>query len=250
MEQIDQYGLHWTVKERPFEYGGRAVFLKQNALVFGGFLDIKLFWGPYIYVEKVYLREDCKENGVYNLPNAQCFFAPELEPLCNQSGMSNLIHWYHTLHNGFTFSKSAFKQDKEGEYWRMSFTTAIGSREDAFDVAKLFQEVQFSAPNSKMFVSVLKYKYPFLWVHDRAYKLLPQKWTVDDLYNIDKEFYESFKKQYEQLWHDIAESRAQHKPIEITAYEHITNLPVIYTERVTYGVALPTVIARDEERSR
>ena len=46
MVQIQQYGLQWTVKEKPSQFDDRYVFLKQGSgLVFCGRLNISLLWG-------------------------------------------------------------------------------------------------------------------------------------------------------------------------------------------------------------
>lgn len=109
MVQVEEYGLRWTIKEKPNEYNKSRVFLKQGSgLIFTGYLDIKLFWGPYIYTENAYLREDCVDKGIYTLPQAQWFFTPALEPLFYQLGISQYTDWYHKLQNEFTFFKYAF----------------------------------------------------------------------------------------------------------------------------------------------
>jgi len=245
MIQIQQYGLQWTVKEKPNQFDDRYVFLKQcSGLVFCGRLNISLLWGPYIFVDSVYLREKYDENNMYVLPTSQWFIAPELEPLCYQFGLFSYIHWYHTLNDGFTFSKKAFKQNRYDDYWRISLTTATGSLEDAEIVADLFHGVQLTTHSPNMYVDILNDKYPFLCVHRDTYKQLPETWTVNNLYSINKESYESYKKRREYLWHSIVEARAQHKPVKITVSRPNTP-PVVYTEKAIYGITIPTILPND-----
>lgn len=239
MVQVERYGLQWTIKEKPNEYNKSRVFLKQGSgLIFTGYLDIKLFWGPYIYTENAYLREDCVDKGIYTLPQAQWFFTPALEPLFYQLGISQYTDWYHKLQNEFTFFKYAF--DRDNNYWRMSLTTAIGSKEDAQTVAKLLGNIQqFSMLYPNMYLEYSK-GYPFLYVNDNVYNKLPDVWTISDLYNLDKKHYENYKKKREYLWYSIAEARAQHNPVQITAYDNNKN-PILYTEKQMYGLMLPNV---------
>jgi len=248
MVQVEEYGLRWTIKEKPNEYNKSRVFLKQGSgLIFTGYLDIKLFWGPYIYTENAYLREDCVDKGIYTLPQAQWFFTPALEPLFYQLGISQYTDWYHKLQNEFTFFKYAF--DRDNNYWRMSLTNATGSKEEAETVAYLFDGVRFVTQNPRIYVNYIGGRYPFLYVNNDTYKKLPDRWTLNDLYNIDKQFYEDTKKEHEQLWHNIAEARAQHKPAKIIVYDDYKK-PVVYTERIVYGVALPTIVPYEEDLYR
>lgn len=140
MIQIQQYGLQWTVKEKPSQFDDRYVFLKQGSgLVFCGRLDINL--------------------------------------LCE--------------------------------------------------------------------------KYPFLCVHRDTYKQLPETWTVNNLYSMNKEFYESCKKRREYLWHNIAEARAQHKPVKIPVVYNNYSLIQTYSERTTpYGINFPTILMDEENQRR
>jgi len=128
----------------------------------------------------------------------------------------------------------------------MSLTTAIGSKEDAQIVARVLGNAQqFSMLYPNMYVDYSK-GHLFLYVNSLIYRRLPDVWTIPDLYELDKDYYDNYKQKREYLWHSIAEARAQNKPIKITAYDY-TDKPYIYTEQKKYGVAMPSVL---EERTR
>lgn len=250
MKRIEQYGLQWIVSLEFDENDKERVFLKQNGLIFSGGFDISLFWGPHIYINKMYLQENFTKRTPYNLP-PQRFFSKELEPLCHQADRTNPLHWYNTLWNGFAFSKKAFKKDRRSDFWKMSLTAAIGSAKEAEHVVYLFIVDYLIARDSHKDVYRMRVdssnNYPFLYVEDEIYEQLPQIWTIQDLYNINKDDYEPYKKQQEQLWYNIAEARTQHKPVEITVYDK-ANKPVIYTERIVYGVPLPTIVTQKQQQ--
>jgi len=49
--------------------------------------------------------------------------------------------------------------------------------------------------------------------------------------------------------YNIAEARAQHKPAKIIVYDDYKK-PVVYTERIVHGVALPTIAPYEEDLYR
>lgn len=49
--------------------------------------------------------------------------------------------------------------------------------------------------------------------------------------------------------YNIAEARAQHKPAKIIVYDDCKK-PVVYTERIVHGVALPTIAPYEEDLYR
>jgi len=75
--KINKYGLQWTVKI-PTDFMNPIVLQQGGVLVFVGYPAVSLFWGPYLAVESV----SGINKHIYDLPNAQWFFAPELEDIC------------------------------------------------------------------------------------------------------------------------------------------------------------------------
>jgi len=249
MERVEQYGLQWTIQESSSNY----VYLKQGGgLIFYGVDYVNIFWGPCIEISRPCLRVSTDRIETYSLLEKQWFFTS----YCRHP---KELQWYNKLQNGFKFSKKAFKENEEQlfrktfklpyKYWRMSLTTAVGSKEDAKTVAKLLGNIQqFSMLYPNMYLEYSK-GYPFLYVNDNVYNRLPNVWTVADLYELDKDYYDNYKKEHEYLWYSIAEARAQDKPIKIVMYDYNKKV-CIYTEQRVYGVALPTVLSREEERYR
>lgn len=246
MERIEQYGLQWIVRETT----GNYVFLKQGTgLIFSGIDYVNIFWGPCVDVSGLHLDTNIDRAQRYRLPESQWFFTS----YCRHP---EELQWYNKLHNGFQFAKKEFKESEEKffkkvfklryKYWRMSLTTATGSKEDAQIVARVLGNAQqFSMLYPNMYVDYSK-GHPFLYVNSLIYRRLPDVWTIPDLYELDKDYYDNYKQKREYLWYSIAEARAQHKPIKITAYDY-TDKPYIYTEQEKYGIALPSVL---EERTR
>jgi len=75
----------------------------------------------------------------------------------------------------------------------MSLTTAIGSKEDAHTVAKILGNAQqFSMLYPNMYVDYSK-GHPFLYVNSLIYRRLPDVWTIPDLYELDKDYYDNYK---------------------------------------------------------
>lgn len=243
MERVEQYGLQWTIQESPSNY---VYLIQGNGLIFYGVDYVNIFWGPCIEISAPCLHTSDKRIQTYSLPEKQWFFT-------SYCRYPKELQWYNKLQNGFKFSKKAFKERKafklQHKYWRMSLTTAIGSKEDAQTVAKLLGNIQqFSMLYPNMYLEYSK-GYPFLYVNDNVYNKLPDVWTISDLYNLDKEHYDSYKKKREYLWYSIAEARAQHKPIKIVIYDYNKKI-CIYTEQRVHGVAMPTVLTHEEERYR
>ena len=243
--KINKYGLQWTVKI-PTDFMNPIVLQQGGGLVFVGYPAVSLFWGPYLAVESV----SGINKHIYDLPNAQWFFAPELEDICIKYDMLEEIRWYHTLHNGFAFSKSAFKRSKD--YWCMSLTSAIKEPIiESYYVADLFDTIGFVPENPKLYIKYSK-RYPFLYIDNDLYNSLPAKWTIHDIYNINKDYYDNIKKHHEQLWYNIAEAKQSGQPIVIFVEEEylsIGSIRCIYTEQKTpYGMTLPIIIPYKEGR--
>lgn len=246
--KIERYGLQWTVqfseKYNPdgndiiSVFGRRRVFLRQNGLVFAGRLYIHPFHGPYMDVRKV-----LNDNGIpYYILVPQYFFAEEFEEFVNTP-------WYRKLHDGYAFSKSAFKP--YNSMYRMSLKT-IGNNLEARIVAEMFSQFDFGkAVYIKGYKKELFVKEYFLFINKQTYEQLPYKWTIQDIYNMHKEYYDEQKHLRETLWNDIAKARANHEPIKIpVAYDSI--FPVeIYSEKITkYGVKFPIILMDEENQKR
>ena len=79
-----------------------------------------------------------------------------------------------------------------------------------------------------------------LFIDNNIYDQLHGFWTINDLYTLDKEYQDKTREGREDLWYSIAEARAQHNPVQITAYDNNKN-PILYTEKQMYGLMLPNV---------
>ena len=90
-----------------------------------------------------------------------------------------------------------------------------------------------------------------LFIDNNIYEQLPTQWTIHDLYDMNKGYYDEQKQLREILWNDIAKARANHEPIKIpVAYDSI--FPVeIYSEKITkYGVKFPIILMDEENQKR
>lgn len=245
MEQIEQYGLRWTVNV-PADPINPIVLKQGGGLVFLGHDTTNIFWGPYLEIKSVMDR-----NGrIYSLPEKQWFFAKEIENICLKYGMYGEIHWYHELQNGFKFPKDAFKRKKNG-YWQMPMTTAlydkIKDEMDAYAIADLFKLMHFAKNSIYVDYTVDQ---PFLYIDNDTYNKLPSQWTIWDVYRINTNEYDTYRKQHEQLWYDIANARKTNRQIKINVFDPKSHTSVVYTEKVVYGIAMPDVLLQDEERYR
>lgn len=249
--RMEEYGLEWTARipsndEMQTMLKQKPVILQQGGgLMFLGNPSVNLFWGPCIIVHSMY---DANKQ-VYKLYEDQWFFSSKLEDICLQYRMYQKLYWYHTLKDGFKFFKSAFKQQKHSNNWRMSLTTTIGSKEDANVVAELFQSIRFVTHGPKIYVT-FHGQFPFLNIDGNTYNNLPSKWSITSLYAIDATYYNSTKRQNERLWYDIADARQTKRPIKIHVFDPQSREHVVYTEKIVYGIAMPNVLPYEEEIER
>jgi len=218
-------------------YPYKGILKQESGLTFVGTILAHPIYGPYMDVRKV-----LNDNGIpYYILVPQYFFAEEFEEFVNTP-------WYRKLHDGYTFSKSAFKP--YNSMYRMSLKT-IGNNLEARIVAEMFSQFDFGkAVYIKGYKKELFVKEYFLFINKQTYEQLPYKWMIQDIYNMHREYYDEQKQLRETLWHDIAKARANHEPIKIpVAYDSI--FPVeIYSEKITkYGVKFP-IILMDEENQR
>lgn len=256
---INKYGVEWTVelagpKTRLYDPGDkkyvtieemypsnetsidpiRYVFLKQGkGIVFLGLLFMDALFGPYISVRNVY------KDKQYYLPQYQNFYAPELEDISDPKK----IQWYRMLHT--KHEKSMFKQYND-KYWYISITDLLQAKKLYNNsISGMFYE---SEHKQVMYVEYY-HERTTLFINNRIYNKLPDLWTADDLYTLDKKYQDKNKNKREQLWQSIAEARAQHKPVRIMAYDS-DKTPIIYTEKQMYGLILPDIQPYEEEHSR
>lgn len=100
--------------------------------------------------------------------------------------------------------------------------------------------------------NVYEKKEYFLFIDNSIYEQLPEQWTIDDIYNADKDYQDKFRQISEQLWYNIAEARQSGQPIVIFVEEEclsIGSIRCIYTEQKTpYGMTLPIIIPYKEGR--
>lgn len=179
-------------------------------------------------------------NGrIYSLPEKQWFFAKEIENICLKYGMYGEIHWYHELQNGFKFPKDAFKRKKNG-YWQMPMTTAlydkIKDEMDAYAIADLFKLMHFAKNSIYVDYTIDQ---PFLYIDNDTYNKLPSQWTIWDVYRINTNEYDNYRKQHEQLWRDIADRRTKKQPIIIplSDFVYTGRIDKFYVEEINeYGI--------------
>jgi len=238
--KIERYGLQWTVqfaeKYIPNNddiisvFSRRYVFLKQNGLVFSGRLTIHPFHGPYIIV-----RDVVHKNVEYELPQPQWFFASELESMCN----SENIRWYHVLqaYHRKSLFESISLQRESSKFWYVSLPDMLRIKRP-YD-SEIFKMLQITNHKHVMYVTYYKND-ASLQINNNIYEQLQDRWTIDDLYTLDKDYQDQIKKEHEDLWCSIAKARAQHNPVQITAYDNNKN-PILYTEKQMYGLMLPNV---------
>jgi len=222
------------------------VLQQGGGLVFVGYPAVSLFWGPYLEIDSMQDR-----NGdIYDLPEKQMFFAPEIEEICLEYGMHRKAKWYHVLQDGFEFPKEAFERKING-YWRMPMTTAlydkIKDEMDAYAIADLFKLMHFAKNSIYVDYTIDQ---PFLYIDNDTYNKLPSQWTIWDVYRINTNEYDNYRKQHEQLWHDIADARKTNRQIKINVFDPKSHTSVVYTEKVVYGIAMPDVLLQDDERYR
>lgn len=234
---IEQYGLQWTVE--PFLPqvlpSIQSVFLKQgNGVVLLGHTAVHPIWGPYITVSHVV----CK-NISYVLPEYQWFFASELGDMCD----SKRMQLYRKMHE--SHSKSVFR--KHDNYWRVSLNRLLNcTLDENIDIFDMLQKIIH-----KDSIDIKRHQNSmFMYVNEHVYEQLPTKWTINNLYEIDKDYQNMHRKRYEQLWCSIAEARAKDKPVKIIAYDTKSYMPIVYIEKIAYGVRMPVVLSHEEERVR
>ena len=248
MIQIERYGLQWTVDAS----NPNKVVLKQgNGFTFWGKLLMHPVWGPYIYIHSVcgfVNTNNVYEKKEYLLLAYQWFFVPELESMCN----TKQTRWYHALHE--THEKSMFRQSEDT--WFVLMRDLLGEKQvyydDVFDMFfPMFNWTILRLDNVKT-SSNTYHSDVALFIDNNIYEQLPEQWTIDDIYNADKEYQDEFRQISEQLWYNIAEARQSGQPIVIFVEEEclsIGSIRCIYTEQKTpYGMTLPIIIPYKEGR--
>lgn len=243
MMQIQQYGLQWTIDISDPKH----VVLKQGGgLAFCGVLGVHFIWGPYINVNGVYTYRKMNNNyerTKYELLGRHLFFVPGLEGMCN----AKQVRWYNALHD--MHKKNIFKQKQytDNIYWYISVKNLLG--EDVSQDEDFFSSFFFTEHVPVLYISYNK-KQPILVIDNDIYNKLPKLWTIEDIYKLDKDYYDCYKQEYEQLWYNIAKARHTNQPVKIIVYDN-TRKDYIYTEQKTpYGLTLPIVIPYEEERER
>lgn len=254
MVQVERYGLQWTIDALdPYQ-----IVLKQgDGLTFLGELLIHPVWGPYIGVTRV--RAFVNINNTYEkkecwLPNPQLFFVQELESMCD----TKQVQWYYTLHE--PYEKGMFKQSGDTWYeWYVFMSDLL--KEETIDFSDahfmfLFMEHTRCLDINNVSVSINK-SIPLpigkvaLYIGNSIYEQLPDPWTIEDIYNADKEYHDQVKQEHEQLWYSIAQARQTNQPVKIVVEDDSTEARYIYTEQKTpHGLILPIVIPYDRERER
>lgn len=219
-------------------YPYKGILKQESGLTFAGTILAHPIYGPYMDVRKV-----LNDNGIpYYILVPQYFFAEEFEEFVNTP-------WYRKLHDGYAFSKSAFKP--YNSMYRMSLKT-IGNNLEARIVAEMFSQFDFGkAVYIKGYKKELFVKEYFLFINKQTYGQLPYKWTIQDIYNMHKEYYDEQKRLREILWYDIAKARANHEPIKIPVTVNKYSLIQVYSERVTpYGINFPVILMNEEKQQR
>lgn len=238
--RLQKYGLLWDVTLAKQVDSDIKLILKQvNGLSFYGFLEIHPVWGPYIYVP--YALD--KDKQTYLMVTPQSFYAEELLEFVNSQ---RKIEWYHMLHNGYKFPKSAFKEDYK--QYRMSLATLLKNIDDAESVIPIVYNLlsKMAVPN---LVSCEYYrKRPFMYIRTQIYEALPKQWTVHDIYNVLQSEYEGQKQIKEQLWNDMAALHAAKEPVKIPVLDKTCSRIILYAEKTTpYNINFPVII---DEASR
>lgn len=243
MVQIERYGLQWTVDAS----NPNKIVLKQgNGFTFLGKLLMHPVWGAYIGVTRV--RAFVNINNTYEkkecwLPNPQLFFVQELESMCD----TKQTRWYHALHE--THEKSMFRQSEDN--WFVLMRDLLGEKQVYYDdVFNMFFPM-FNWPILRLDnvrTSFNTYHSDVaLFIDNSIYEQLPEQWTIDDIYNADKDYQDEFRQISEQFWYNIAEARQSGQPIVI--FVDIGSIRCIYIEQKTpYGMTLPIIIPYKEGR--
>lgn len=237
-KRIQKYGLNWdlvTVQKDNNNWRNEGVLKLQFGLTFMGTMLAHPIYGPYMKVK--YVMDNNKT--LYNILVPQYFFAEEFEEFVG-------IPLYRRLHDWYTFPKNVLKPYENNKY-RMSFITTIGDDSDARIVADLFHYLDLTG-----IVYVENYRRrPFLFVDKSIYEQLPTQWTIHDLYDMNKGYYDEQKQLREILWNDIAKARANHEPIKIPVTVDKYSLIQVYSERTTpYGINFPTILMDEEKQKR
>lgn len=246
MEQIEEYRLRWAYQVPTNVTNNKQVILQQGtSLKFLGRPDVHPFWGPFLNIDSVF---DANKH-VYKLPKEQWFFSSKFEDVCKQFFKTDYVQWYHYFNRGFAFSKNKFVRNRGGKYWHVSLAFAIGTEIDANIVGRMLKLIKCTSSDYRVYVAY-SWGHPTLYVNDNLYSKLPTYWTMMNLLDINKDYYSSMKTQHELLWYNIAEARRTKQSVKINAYDPESQVPVVYTEKLVYGIALPDVLPQDEGRSR
>ncbi len=181
------------------------------------------------------VRDVVHKNVEYELPQPQWFFASELEDMCN----SEKVRWYHVLHA--YHKKNLFEEihllREKNKLWYVSLVDLLKT-DKAYDSEI---EDMFHVTEHEHVMQVGYYRnHATLFIDNNIYEQLHGFWTINNLYTLDKEYQDKTREGREDLWYSIAEARAQHKPVRITAYDDNKN-PILYTEKQMYGLMLPNV---------
>ena len=248
--KINKYGLQWTVDA---SNPNRVVLKQGNGFTFLGKLSIHPVWGAYIYIHSVcgfVNANNVYEKKEYFLLSSQWFFVPELGSMCN----TKQTRWYHTLHD--THEKSIFKQSEDN--WFVLMRDLLEEKQVYYDdVLNMFFPM-FNWPIlhlDNVRTSFNTYHSDVaLFIDNSIYEQLPEQWTIDDIYNADKDYQDKFRQISEQLWYNIAEARQSGQPIVIFVEEEylsIGSIRCICTEQVTpYGIVLPVIMPYQEQEER
>jgi len=267
--QIIAYGIPWSVKLRD-EEGNVSIKHGGSGITFVGKPYVHPFWGPYIDAGWVYIKDES-----YYMIRNQWFIAPELEQLSDYRMLDlyrTEIDIYKTSQSKCTFSKSAFKDSYEFDdeefimpnepEWKMPLKTifdkikkytnyTIKTIEDA-----TYNMLQRANHYPFVYVDYTSVR-PYLYAKDEIHDNLPGVWTLNDLYEAHKQYYDSVRKARELLWYDIA-AKVDKETIKLVTidYSVFGKLATLCVEQpLSYGITTSVVIPRkttylSEERVR
>lgn len=234
--KINKYGLQWDIG---YLSKSKSLLLRNGGLCFRCGLNVDAFKGHYLVVTDVQTKLD----DTYHIMDYYRFYAEELEQIEDISNNLMLAEeWYHLLQNGYTLPKSAFRL-REGVY-RMPITSTLKKDKtvtslDTQIVSDMLSHTYFPPDFQVVENAVGNF---FIIVSKQLYEQLPAKWTVHDIENLLHNKINSVYRIYEQPWQEIAECRAQNKPIKIGVFKSFKKPRVFAEEMTQYGIRVASVL--------
>ncbi len=210
--KIDAYNLQWRVYK---DHGDVVLRLGTLQLVGEPFYD--LAFGSCLFDFAIITNK-----GDYRLKYPTRFYSEQLEPLVYKPEHVNAIfhkkdlvlYQYYNILRGQRYNMYSTPIDDD-----------MGTK-----------QLRYLSPHLTV---TTKDGNPLLLIDYYLYSKLPETWTLQDIVDVLKDELEQQKKLHEQLWYDIADAYAKHKPLKIPI-EYNDNRDAFYTEEINeYGIRTP-----------